>query len=122
MVSPGKVSFIALQSANTSVLGQRLPKPTTQTPGQMESETELWREFGHESGVWECTPGTFRATRDGYTELCQFILGVATVTGDDGTTQTFRAGDTLITPSGWSGTWEITETVRKMYVIVPDAR
>jgi uncharacterized cupin superfamily protein len=114
-------SFIALHNASEAILGPRQPKPTTQTPGQVESECEIWKQAGNESGLWECTPGTFRATRDGFTELCQFISGKAVVTSDDGTSATFNAGDTLITPSGWSGTWEIIETVRKMYVIIPDA-
>jgi uncharacterized cupin superfamily protein len=121
MNSPSHVPFIALHDALTTALGAPQLKPTTQTPGQVESEIEIWKQAGNESGVWECTPGTFRASRVGYSELCQFVSGVAVVTGDDGTSETFRAGDTLITPSGWSGTWEILETVRKMYVIIPDA-
>ncbi|MBK5238495.1 MAG: DUF861 domain-containing protein [Actinomycetales bacterium] len=41
------------------------------------------------------------------------------VTGDDSLSARFVAGDTLITPAGCNGTWEVIETVRKLYVIIP---
>jgi len=31
------------------------------------------------------------------------------------------AGDTLVMPSGWRGTWDVREPLRKLYVIVDDA-
>lgn len=41
-----------------------------------------------------------------------------TVTPDgDGEPVTLKAGDTILIPRGWSGAWEIHETLRKLYVI-----
>jgi uncharacterized cupin superfamily protein len=113
------VPLLAFHGGASADLGPSTPKATTRVPGQMESALEIWQQSGVESGFWECTPGTFTARRDGYTELCQFVSGDVIVTGDDGISARFFAGDTLVTPAGWSGTWEVIETVRKFYVIIP---
>lgn len=70
------------------------------------------------TGVWECTPGTFRASRDDYHEICGILSGSATVTSDAGEPVMLGPGDLLVTPQGWTGTWEVHETLRKLYVIV----
>jgi uncharacterized cupin superfamily protein len=68
-------------------------------------------------GVWECTPGSFETAKDGISEQQIVIAGHATVRGAEGTTVELRPGETLITPDGWRGSWEIRETVRKVFVI-----
>jgi hypothetical protein len=40
-----------------------------------------------------------------------------TCRADDGETVELVAGDTAVFPRGWSGTWDIEETLRKVYVI-----
>ncbi|CAB4857609.1 unannotated protein [freshwater metagenome] len=93
-------------------------KPTSLT-GQTESSLTLWESSdGHvQLGVWECSPGTFTATRDGYDEVAQILFGMATITTDEGQTCELGSGSVFVTPSGWSGTWTIHETIRKTYVI-----
>ncbi|MGE5266627.1 MAG: cupin domain-containing protein, partial [Deltaproteobacteria bacterium] len=48
-------------------------------------------------------------------EFCHILSGVLIVTGDDGQTATYRAGDAFLSPAGFTGTWEVVETVRKEF-------
>ncbi len=40
-----------------------------------------------------------------------------TVTADGGEPLDLSTGDTAVFPKGWTGTWDIAETLRKLYVI-----
>ena len=102
-------------------LGERSPKPTAVTAGVLEAAESLWSGAGLDVGYWECTPGRFTATRDGYTEICQLLSGRVTIEVEGQEPVTLGAGDTLVMPSGWRGVWVVHETVRKLYVIVDDA-
>jgi uncharacterized cupin superfamily protein len=68
------------------------------------------------SGVWESTPGKWRIAYDEW-EFCSILSGVSTITEDGGEAVTIRAGETFILRPGFKGTWEVTETTRKLYVI-----
>lgn len=83
----------------------------------VESYQVLHIDAGGRSGVWECTPGRFESARDGDTELMHFISGEGTITSADGTVFEIRPGAVLIAPDGWRGTWNIQQTVRKVYTI-----
>ena len=93
-------------------------KPTS-TTGQRETTRTLWQSPDRlvEVGVWECDPGHFTATRDGYDEVCQVLTGAATVRTDGGEAVELRPGSTLTMPAGWRGNWQIHETLRKVYVV-----
>lgn len=112
------VNTISLSDASAIALSAPTPKPTS-LDGQLESSVELWvsPDGSCETGVWECTAGTFTARRDGYDEVCVVVSGRATVTDSNGVVTELSPGSTLITPSGWSGTWVIPETLRKIYTI-----
>lgn len=114
--------FFALSQAGTVELGPFLAKATATTPDVSEASLVLSSAAEAEVGVWECTPGTFTARRDGYTEICQFLSGRVTVETTGGPSVTLSAGDTLVMPAGWEGTWHVHETVRKTYITVPVAR
>lgn len=105
--------------------GAQLPQPTakpTSLTGQHESTLVLWDDgSGSSSGIWECEPGTFTATRDDFTEVCQIVSGRATVVGEDGTSAELAPGSLLILPQGWRGTWTVHETIRKTWVMVTSA-
>ncbi len=45
------------------------------------------------------------------------ISGSVTLTHPDGRSETFAAGDTFFIPKGAPCVWEITETLRKFYMI-----
>ena len=93
-------------------------KPTSLN-GQTESTLSLWKapDGNLELGVWECTPGTFTARRDGYDEVAQIIVGTATVTSDAGDICELGPGSVFVTPAGWTGSWTIHETIRKTYIV-----
>ncbi|HYE51440.1 MAG TPA: cupin domain-containing protein [Azospirillaceae bacterium] len=67
-------------------------------------------------GVWEGKPGTWRVAFT-ETEFCHLLSGKVVVTADDGTARTFTAGDAFVMPSGFTGTWEVVETARKLYAV-----
>ena len=69
------------------------------------------------AGVWECAP--CREEIDAYPvdELMTVISGSLTLTDAEGRTDTFTAGDVFFIPKGTKCIWEITETLRKYYMI-----
>lgn len=77
----------------------------------------LHSEAGGRSGIWECSPGTFESARNGDAELMYFLAGAGTITTADGTVHDIHPGVVLVAPDGWRGTWNIRETVRKVYTI-----
>ena len=69
------------------------------------------------AGLWECTPGTWHITRT-TTESFLVLAGKATLTEADGSVRVqLEPGLWHTTPAGWSGKWEVHETVRKMFVV-----
>jgi uncharacterized cupin superfamily protein len=103
--------------AATLRLPAPVPKPTSLT-GQTESSVTLWTSPDGltEMGVWECSPGTFTAFRDGYDEFANILFGAVTMTTDEGEKSELGPGSVIVTPSGWKGTWTVHETVRKVWV------
>lgn len=72
-----------------------------------------------DTGFWECSPGQFRRPVD--TGEIMYILegsGSFTPDGEGAETFEFKAGDSLFFPPFSRGTWNIRETVRKLYVMV----
>lgn len=111
------VPTVHLPNASTATLPSPKPKPTSLT-GQSESLLTVWDAGSASLGIWECEPGIFTATRDGYDETCVIMSGRATLTSEDGTSVTVGPGDVVVTPRGWNGTWEVHETCRKVYNLV----
>ncbi len=78
----------------------------------------LWKDeaSGAEAGIWECTAGPSYWVLE-TNEFVHILTGRMTVTEDGGAAVTLRAGDTVVFPVGWKGTWAIHEPLRKLYVI-----
>jgi uncharacterized cupin superfamily protein len=70
------------------------------------------------AGVWECSPCKEQIGRYGVDELCTVLSGSVTVTPEGGEAQTFGPGDSFVMPQDFKGTWHITETLKKFYMIV----
>ena len=70
------------------------------------------------SGVWECAPCLEEIEAYPVHELMTVVSGRLNLTDAHGKTDTFTAGDTFLIPKGVKVTWEITETLRKFYMIV----
>ena len=71
-----------------------------------------------EVGIWESTPGGWSIVDRPNTETVMILGGRATITDADGTRHELVAGTSLTLPLGWSGRWDIHETLRKAYVTV----
>jgi hypothetical protein len=61
------MNSIVVPDAGTADLGPFAAKPTSVSGEQQEAALEAWTSADGRTtaGVWECTPGTFTAVRDG---------------------------------------------------------
>lgn len=97
--------------------------PAGQRPGADSGDPQLSTlpvDSGTDAqvGIWECQPGGWPVIDRPNTETCYIISGAATLTDDaTGTTVTIGAGDFVTLPPGWTGRWDVTETLRKAYTI-----
>ncbi len=71
------------------------------------------------TGVWECAPSVLEIDAYPVHELMTVLTGSVTITDrDTRVVETFTPGDTFFVQKGTRLTWEITQTLRKYYVIV----
>lgn len=68
-------------------------------------------------GVWQCTPGIVAMADWPYDELCVLLAGRVVITPQGGAPTEYRQGDAFAIPKGFTGTWDIRETIRKYYAI-----
>jgi uncharacterized protein len=80
------------------------------------SGISFFEGHGVSVGVWECTPGGWSITDRGDTETMLLLAGGVTITPLDGEPVDLEEGDVFVLPKGWSGRWDVTDTVRKLYV------
>lgn len=86
--------------------------PREQGIGLFDSDTGRFA-----AGVWQCTPGVLRMERWPYNEACVLLSGRVVITPDGGEPREYRAGDAFVIPCGFTGVWDVRETVRKHYAI-----
>jgi uncharacterized cupin superfamily protein len=70
-----------------------------------------------ETGIWECDTGTFRSRFEHHGELILILAGEMICTPDGGETFTLTEGDACTFPRGWSGEWNVTRSIRKLYAV-----
>ncbi|MBV8783977.1 MAG: cupin domain-containing protein [Gammaproteobacteria bacterium] len=87
-----------------------LSEPAAQLRGRAAREKP-------DCGVWECSPGRWRRQVKS-AEFCHFVAGRCTFTPDGGTPIALQAGDAAYFPANTTGVWDVTETLRKTYVIL----
>lgn len=114
------------RSVTTPVFGDAATRQDLEDWGPLEEATgaemrtsglTLWTdEAGSETGIWECTPGPSRWKLE-TNELVHVLVGKMTVTADGADPLRAGPGDVLMFPKGWEGTWDIHETLRKVYAI-----
>jgi uncharacterized protein len=106
-----------LAHADTAALEDWGPLDEATGDAMATSGLTLWEDGdGAESGVWQCTPGPSHWTLE-TNEFVHILAGRMTVRPDGGEATDIGSGDTAIFPKGWSGTWDIHEPIRKLYVI-----
>lgn len=95
--------------------------PLTEPPCHLSGvDVALAGAPGVNSGVWACTPGRFERQLS-QAEVMHLLAGAGTFTPTGGEALPFAAGDTLFFPAHTTGVWHITETLRKVFVILPHA-
>ncbi len=78
----------------------------------------IFQDDSIQVGVWECTPGGWPIVDRGDTEVATIVSGKGTITDVDGTEQVLGPGSVVTLPKGWSGRWDLTENLRKVYVLI----
>lgn len=79
---------------------------------------ELIEAGGIDAGVWRCEPGGWPIDDRPDTEIMLVLSGRARITAADGTSREVTGGDVFVLPKGWTGRWDVLETLEKLYVIV----
>ena len=69
------------------------------------------------AGVWECAPCREEIESYPVHEMMTVISGSLTLTHADGRSEVFTSGDTFFIAKGTKCVWEITEKLRKYYMI-----
>lgn len=72
------------------------------------------------TGIYECTAGKWTTTYS-EDEFITLIEGHLRLTHDDGTVNEYKAPDSFVIPSGFSGIWEPLTHIRKFFVIYEKA-
>ncbi len=68
------------------------------------------------AGRWSSSPGKWRI-RYTESEFCVLTRGRVVLENDCGGRWEFGPGDAFVVPSGFAGTWEVTEDCTKFYAI-----
>ena len=68
------------------------------------------------AGIWESTPGKWPVdyTED---EFCLLLAGTVELIDARGRSARFKAGDAFVIASGFKGTWETVDPVKKLYAV-----
>lgn len=95
-----------------------LVKGALSTPvASVRGLTPLALPGGTSVGVWECTPGRWRR-QIMLAEFAHFVAGHCWFHPDGGKPFEIKAGDSVFFAANTTGTWEITHTLRKSYVVI----
>lgn len=113
----------SIRAATDDLFGEL--EPTGPRAGADHGHPETWTRTLFASpdgrvqvGIWQCTPGGWSIVDRPDTETVHVLEGRARITDADGTVHDLSEGDAIVLPKGWSGRWDIIETVRKLYVTV----
>ncbi len=115
---PIRVRIVPYQMASPQYLVHKGVRPDATHGSPSTSSSVLYDAGPTEVGFWRCTPGSFPCKSRSTTECFHVLEGVFFLTNADGTAQRCQAGDTVVLPKGWSGHWDVIETVKKLWVVV----
>lgn len=114
MTAPSLTPY--LTGAESAELEDWGPLPEATGTPMATSGVTLWEHGGASAGIWECEPGLSFWKLDTH-EVIHIIAGSMTVTAEGGTGTELKIGDVAVFPRGWVGTWDIHETVRKVFAV-----
>ncbi|WP_244296762.1 cupin domain-containing protein [Paenarthrobacter nitroguajacolicus] len=99
--------------AGVQELGDRVQLFT----GQQQMSEALWTDSLLTCRGLDPVPAiTVIADRTG-PQPAVILSGTATIVEEDGTSFEVGPGTLFVTPAGWTGTWTVHETLRKMWVV-----
>lgn len=111
------VSTVAITDVTNIDLEDWGPLPEATGAPMATAGKKLWTGEGVlEVGLWRCEPGPSRWLFE-TNESITVISGRMTVTEDGGTAQVIAAGDSAVFSRGWTGVWEIEDTILKVYTV-----
>lgn len=103
---------IACNEATLPVTGYEQDR----TSGECQiSDTRLVDESGLSFGIWQVSPGEFTSHWPGW-EAFTILSGKGVLEDGTGTVHELVPGALIVVPPGSTGTWRISETLRKTYV------
>lgn len=105
-----------LSGAQTAELEDWGPLPEATGAPMATRGLTVWEEGDSSAGIWECAPGQsyWRLTTH---EVIHVVSGRMTVIADGGQPLELGAGDVAVFPRGWAGSWEIHDTLRKVFAV-----
>ena len=108
-----------LRNVENASLAELVLKPTAldgTTPSDATDNAITLDASKVDIGFWACSPGTFKTARQGVNEVILVLEGSGTLVSDAGERVGHQAGDVVLIPNGWSGSWEIHEQFKKQYI------
>ncbi len=105
-----------LAAASTADLEDWGPLDEATGPQMSTRGIELWVDGPASAGSGAGPPGPSHWTLE-TNEVIHVVAGRMTVTPDGGEPAEIGPGSVAVFPQGWSGTWQIHETLRKVYAI-----
>lgn len=98
------------------------PRPERLVKGNPKRTTWLTYENGTGevfAGIWSCEVGAWRIEMGEREDEHFFVTaGACLLTADDGHAVTCRAGESLVIPAGFRGTFAVLEPLTKHFMIV----
>lgn len=122
MTIPHFTNVAAHTDAQLDDWGALAPPLATSLGGAIATRGKaLWQSADGKTktGTWQCAPGKSRWELLENGEFIHILAGEMIVVEDGQEPKTLRAGDTAVFAKGWRGTWEVTQTLRKVYTIFP---
>ncbi len=87
------------------------------TAAPVEQGAVVFSDGGHTGGIWEATPYAERMEGYPFNEMALVISGRVTITPDGGAAVSFGPGESYFMQKGFTGRFEVTETLRKYYFV-----
>ena len=118
--TPIRAEIVPLDSFAPAELTQQGVRKDAELGSPTSASRKVYEVGTTNVGYWTCTAGSWQTVKRPTTECFHVLEGVFFLTNADGSARRCVAGDTVVLPKGWSGYWDIIETVKKIWVVVKD--
>jgi uncharacterized cupin superfamily protein len=111
------LKFFKLNDLGEARDGQPLPERLVEGDPRFRTwDIETSADGSINTGVWEATPGAYQSIKGNTWEFCSILSGVSELIEDGKAPVRIQAGDTFVMKPGFTGTWRVIETTRKLWV------